>query len=140
MPDSNALLVKRIDMATHFAEVCAAHDITVKFTILEPGQGAYWARPEKKLIQTRPIKNTGFYVSGLHEIGHCVGKRQDRTRWSILMTEWFAWKWAMKTAIIWTDTAQRVMVAALEGYKSSATPEQIAEMPEDFHSIFLTGR
>ena len=139
MPDANGNLVKRIDMATHFAEICSEHGITVKFTTMEPGEGAYWARPSAKLIQTRPIKNTGFYVSGLHEVGHCVGKRQNRNRWSVLMSEWFAWKWAKENAIVWTDTAERVMVRALTGYRNSATADNVFAMPQDFHQLFETG-
>ena len=132
MPD----LVKRIDMANHFAELCAQHDITVKFTVAPPEAGAYWARPSLKTIQTRPIRNTGFYVSALHEIGHCIGCRQTR-HWSTLMREFYAWKWSKEHAIIWTDTAQRVMARALTGYKESATPAQIAEMPDSFHDIWI---
>ena len=36
----------------------------------------YYANPRKKHIQIRPTKNTGYYVSALHEIGHILGDDQ----------------------------------------------------------------
>ena len=135
MPDANGSLVKRIDMANHFAEICAEHGITVKFTLAEPNEGAYWARPHKKLIQTRPIRNTGFYVSGLHEIGHCVSRGQTG---NVLANEWDAWQWAKEHAIVWTDTASRIMRQALSGYESASSRSVRFGMPTEFHN-FMTG-
>lgn len=126
--------MKRIDMFIHFAEIAAAHNITVRFTT-EPPSVAYWANPAERMISTRPIKNTGYYVSGLHEIGHIVGPFQSSKN-SRLRQEWGAWMFAMSEAQIWTDTAQRIMVGAMTSYINSATPDQIRRMPESFHSIF----
>ena len=61
----------------------------------------------------RPTKNTGYYVSALHEIGHIVGKFQDRSQ---LTRELWAWVWARQNAIVWTETADRVMAGAMESY------------------------
>jgi hypothetical protein len=123
-------LIKRIDMAVSFMELAAEHSLTVTFTT-EPADRAYVAYPSQRRIKTRPIKNTGYYVSGLHEIGHCVGKRQS-SRWSTLMSEYYAWKWAMENAIVWTETADRVMRRALTGYMESATSAQRENMPDQF--------
>ena len=66
-------LVKRIDMALHVQELCAEHDITIKYQSLNDTDPRYYANPRHKLICIRPTKNTGFYVSALHEIGHLIG-------------------------------------------------------------------
>jgi hypothetical protein len=51
----------------------------------------------------------------LHEIGHIVGKRQgdNITR---LTQELYAWIWAKKNALVWTDTAERIMRSAMDSY------------------------
>ena len=51
----------------------------------------------------RPTKNTGYYVSTLHEIDTC-GENQSRDN-DLLGKEIGAWKYAMEQAIVWTDTA-----------------------------------
>jgi len=126
MPDQNGNTVKRIDMANHFAELAAEHRITVKFTLADPNQGAYFARRDSRMISTRPIRNTGFYISALHEIGHIVGPDQGGSR---LKAEWGAWRWAKENAIVWTDTAERVMKRALTSY---CTDRLVRDMPEEF--------
>ena len=117
MPDQNGNLVKRIDMAIHVMELCAEHKIKVRFTLEQPATG-YVADRQHRTIKTRPVRNTGFYVSALHEIGHIVGEHQtvDDSR---LMQEWYAWRFAKETALTWTDTAERVMKRALSSYCNS---------------------
>ncbi len=134
MPNANGELVKRIDMFIHFAELAATNHITVKYTLDEPSQGAYRADPRTKTIVTRPIRNTGFYVSGLHEMGHIVGPDQGQRRngVSLLKSEWGAWRWAKENAITWTDTAERVMKRALGGYTRGASGTTLEAMPADF--------
>lgn len=107
------MTVKRIDMALHVQELCAEHSISVKYQSLSDDLPRYWAQPASRRICIRPTKNTGYYVSALHEIGHIVGKFQDRSR---LTAELWAWVWARQNALIWTDTAERIMRQAMDTY------------------------
>ena len=109
------MTVKRIDRAMHIQELCATKGIQVKYQSLEEETPRYWARPASKLIQIRPTKNTGYYVSALHEIGHILGERQmQRNR--TLTKELYAWIWARETALVWTETAERIMRRAMDSY------------------------
>ena len=109
------MLVKRIDMALHVMELCATHNIQVKYQSLEDETPRYWARPLERKIQIRPTKNTGYYVSALHELGHILGERQmQRNR--RLTRELYAWIWAREKALVWTETAERIMRRAMDSY------------------------
>ncbi len=107
--------VKRIDMALHVQGLCAAHGITVKYQRLTDEVPRYYAQPQSRVIQIRPTKNTGYYVSALHEIGHIVGERQGPSI-STLTKELYAWIWARQNALVWTDTAERIMRRAMDSY------------------------
>ena len=107
------MTVKRIDMALHIQELCAEHNISVEYQSLNDAVPRYWARPSERRICIRPTKNTGYYVSALHEIGHIVGKFQDR---SLLTKELWAWVWARQNALVWTPTAERIMEQAMDSY------------------------
>jgi len=118
--------VKRIDMAIHIQEICAKYNITVRYQTLKDKQPNYYARPATKEIHVRPTKNTGYYVSTLHEIGHILGDYQG-AQWGtdyaglsqdkiILTKEIHAWVYARKNALVWTETAERVMRKAMDSY------------------------
>jgi hypothetical protein len=96
--------VKRIDMALHIQELCAEHGITVRYQSLSDSNPRYYARPSDRLIQIRPTKNTGYYVSALHELGHILGRFQSWEK-SRLTRELWAWVWARQNALVWTETA-----------------------------------
>ena len=113
-------LVKRIDMALHIQELCAKHKITVKYQPLDDITPCYYANQKTKVIMIRPTKNTGYYVSALHEIGHLVGENQSMDN-DLLEKEIGAWKYAMEQAIVWTDTATRIMKRALMSYGVTET-------------------
>ena len=108
-------LVKRIDMALHIQELCAVENITVSYQSLTETVPRYSAIPSRRHITIRPTKNTGYYVSALHEIGHILGDNQSRNN-TIKEKEIGAWIWAMLSAIVWTETADRVMAKALRSY------------------------
>ena len=108
-------LVKRIDMALHIQELCAVENITVIYQSLTETVARYSAIPSRRHITIRPTKNTGYYVSALHEIGHILGDNQSRNN-TTKEKEIGAWIWAMLSAIVWTDTADRVMAKALRSY------------------------
>ena len=118
--------VKRIDMAIHIQEICAKYNLTVRYQTLKDKQPNYYARPATKEIHVRPTKNTGYYVSTLHEIGHILGDYQG-AQWGtdyaglsqdkiILTKEIYAWIYARKNALVWTETAERVMRKAMDSY------------------------
>ena len=118
--------VKRIEMALHIQELCAAHDITVKYQSLSDDVPRYYAQQQGRVIQIRPTKNTGYYVSALHEIGHIVGERQG-PKTSTLTKELYAWLWARKNALVWTDTAERIMRRAMDSYGWTNRQKEIWE-------------
>ena len=107
-------LTKRIDMALHIQELCAIHNILVKYQSIHDDEPNYFANRQKRLIQVRPTKNTGYYVSTLHEIGHIVGDNQSNS--PRLTQELYAWVWARDNALVWTDTAERIMRRAMDSY------------------------
>jgi len=118
--------VKRIDMAIHIQEICAKYNLTVRYQTLKAKRPNYYARPATKEIHVRPTKNTGYYVSTLHEIGHILGDYQG-AQWGtdyaglsqdkiILTKEIHAWIYARKNALVWTETAERVMRKAMDSY------------------------
>ena len=109
------VLVRRIDMALHVQELCAVNHITVSYQSLDAEVPNYYANPRKKHIHIRPTKNTGYYVSALHEIGHILGDNQTYNN-TVKEREIGAWIWAMLNAKVWTDTADRVMSRALLSY------------------------
>ena len=108
-------LIKRIDMALHIQELCAVENITVSYQSLTETVARYSAIPSRRHITIRPTKNTGYYVSALHEIGHILGGNQSRNN-TTKEKEIGAWIWAMLNAKVWTDTADRVMARALSSY------------------------
>ena len=108
-------LVKRIDMAIHVQELCAKHDIRVRYQSLNEVIPRYYANQRDRNICIRPTKNTGYYVSALHELGHILGVNQSVEN-DTLEKEIGAWKYAMVNALVWTDTATRVMKKALMSY------------------------
>ena len=107
-------LIKRIDMALHIQELCAFYNIKVKYQSLHAETPNYFANRQKRLIQIRPTKNTGYYVSTLHEIGHIVGENQSNC--PRITQELYAWVWARNNALVWTDTAERIMRQAMDSY------------------------
>jgi hypothetical protein len=109
------MTVKRIEMALHVQELCAKNHITVMYQSLEDEIPRYFAQPQRKLIQIRPTKNTGYYVSALHEIGHILGKFQSEG-YPLIKRELYAWIYAMENALVWTETAERVMRKAMDSY------------------------
>jgi hypothetical protein len=123
--------VKRIEMFIHVAELAAENDIVIRFD--NNLATAYWARPRMRMISTRPIRNTGYYVSALHELGHILGTHQepDASRYH---SEIAAWRWAWENALLWTETADRIMHRALRGYytdvEASCLPQKLHEFME----------
>jgi len=130
-------LVKRIDMAIHVQELCAMHNITVKYQSLRHKVPQYYANQKDRLICIRPTKNTGYYVSALHEIGHIVGCNQS-SRHDTIEREIGAWKFAMCHALVWTETADRIMKKALMSY--GITNGQYSGILKECVSFALTFR
>ena len=89
-------------MALHIQELCAVENITVSYQSLTETVARYSAIPSRRHITIRPTKNTGYYVSALHEIGHILGDNQSRNN-TTKEKEIGAWIWAMLSAIVWTE-------------------------------------
>ena len=117
-------LVKRIDMALHVQELCAKNGITVSYVPLDDKRPFYCANRVRNSITIRPTKNTGYYVSALHEIGHIIGTNQ-RCYVSILTMEIWAWVYARQNALVWTETAERIMQRAMDSYGWTQREKQI---------------
>ena len=135
-------LIKRIDMALHVQELCAKHKITVEYQSLNETTPRYMANPNAKRIRIRPTKNTGYYVSALHEIGHVVWQNRNKlingaytydfhtesnddedvissytaNANSRIQCELQAWIYAFSNALTWTATAERIMRRAMDSY------------------------
>jgi hypothetical protein len=109
------MTVKRIDMALHVQQLCAENNITVTYQSMHDDIPRYYAQPASRLICIRPTKNTGYYVSALHELGHILGEKQGRED-PLLDKELYAWVWARQKALVWTDTAERIMRRAMDSY------------------------
>ena len=122
--------IKIIDMAIHIQEICAKYNITVRYQTLKDKQPNYYARPATKEIHVRPTKNTGYYVSTLHEIGHILGDYQG-AQWGIRTKEIHAWIYARKNALVWTDTAERVMRKAMDSYGWGEIEKKIWKLTTD---------
>ena len=105
--------VKRIDMAVHIQEICALNKIKVNYQSMDAIVPIYWANKKKREIQIRPTRNTGYYVSALHEIGHIIGDNQDL---DLIAKELWAWIYAKETAMVWTPTAVRIMRKSMDSY------------------------
>ena len=105
--------VKRIDMAVHIQEICALNKIKVNYQSMDDILPIYWANKKKREIQIRPTRNTGYYVSALHEIGHIIGDNQDL---DLIAKELWAWIYAKETAMVWTPTAERIMRKSMDSY------------------------
>ena len=117
-------LVKRIDMALHIQELCAVNNIQVKYQSLHDETPRYVANPSTRCITIRPTKNTGYYVSALHEIGHIIGDRQA-VHLPTLEKEVWAWVYARQNALVWTETAERIMQRAMDSYGWTQREKQI---------------
>ncbi len=135
-------LIKRIDMALHVQELCAKHKITVDYQSLDENVPRYMANINAKRILIRPTKNTGYYVSALHEIGHVVCQNRNKlingtytydlnndsndedmtlsytaNANSRVECELQAWIYAFSNALTWTATAERIMRRAMDSYR-----------------------
>ena len=100
-------------MAVHIQEICALNKIKVNYQSMDEIVPIYWANKKKREIQIRPTKNTGYYVSALHEIGHIIGDNQDL---DLIAKELWAWIYAKETAMVWTPTAERIMRKSMDSY------------------------
>ena len=66
-----------------------------------------------------PIRSALSYATALHEIGHVKGRYQNSR--NTMARERWAWQWARKHALIWTDAMERSAIAALAWYTARGT-------------------
>jgi hypothetical protein len=106
------------DMRSHVERVAQRHEISCcdhwikrpcdSYSIRERDGGA-------DEIQIAPIKSRLSYATALHELGHILGRYQDST-YSLTRERW-AWEWARRNALIWSDAMERYAINALQWIK-----------------------
>ena len=81
------------DIAKHIEELCEKHHITLL------NRSSYGGRASKRdrTISIKPVKTQRTYITGLHEIGHIVGRGRCGTR---LQREAAAWQYVLDTSIV----------------------------------------
>lgn len=100
------------EMRQHIAEVCRHHDVVVNYI----RRGGYAVRQMEE-IWIPAVKSTISYATALHELGHVLGGRYQRSR-KVMVRERDAWRWARSNALIWTPAMERSANKSLAWYKA----------------------
>jgi hypothetical protein len=101
----------RAEMHEHIVALCEKNGILIQWCV-KPNQA--WAIREGDEIKIPRIKSEISYAVGLHEIGHVLGQHQTSKR--VLVREGWAWRWARKNALIWSDRMERHARSAVDWY------------------------
>jgi hypothetical protein len=99
-------------MRRHVAQVCSRHDLVVRW-VSRPLKAHSFRKLEE--IWIVPIRSSLSYATALHEIGHVLGSHQGSK--SVVIRERWAWEWARKNAIIWTDAMERHARECIRWYR-----------------------
>jgi hypothetical protein len=105
------------DMRRHILALCKRHGIAVGYSRHE----AYATTRYRDKIVIYPIKSEVAYSIALHEIGHILGRHQTSLR--VLVKEEWAWRWARKHAIVWTQAMERDRLDSMAYYTLCADVE-----------------
>jgi hypothetical protein len=100
-------------MREHVIRLCIERDIVVTWCE-RPNQA--WASREIEEVCIPPILSEISYATAMHEIGHLLGRHQDSER--VLTRERWAWEWARKHALVWTNRMERTAVSSLDWYRA----------------------
>lgn len=100
--------MKTTGMQDHIERIANDNGIKVIFS-----KGRACACREEKYIKIPSVKSPTTYALALHELGHCLGKRQSDTR---LLSEIGAWEWAVENAHFWSPSMTKKMRRGLESY------------------------
>ncbi len=68
-------------------------------------------------IYIAPIRSVLSYATARHELGHQLGPHQRSSH--VLVREKAAWKWAKKSALLWSPRMQEYAEAAIEWYEEN---------------------
>jgi len=110
------------EMQAHITKI--ANENGIKIIASKGNRG--WACKEKKYIEIPTVKSPTTYALALHELGHCLGKRQSETR---LKSEIGAWEWAVKNALLWKPSMTKKMRRGLDSYVRKYTRVNYANDP-----------
>tara|TARA_Y100001938_G_scaffold145533_1_gene222394 strand:+ start:1534 stop:1938 length:405 start_codon:yes stop_codon:yes gene_type:complete len=114
--------MKATRMQAHIERI--ANDNGIKIIPSKSNRG--WACKEENYIEIPAVKSPTTYALALHELGHCLGKRQSETR---LKSEIGAWEWALENAFFWKPSMTKKMRRGLESYVRKFTRVKYANDP-----------
>jgi hypothetical protein len=111
------------EMRQHVLDVLERHEIGYNWC--RRATDAWGIGGEIREILTAPIKSGITYATALHEIGHVLGRHQGSR--NPMVRERWAWRWAQKNALAWTETMERDRLVSLEfaERKTRARPRPI---------------
>ncbi len=131
-------------LAEHAVDLAARHGLTVAAEFLEPH-----ARLARRAVHCEPIFCEEAYAVFLHEAAHVVlpeaDGRQHRHEYvssqpdgrqagalTIVAprAECAAWRWAFRSALVWTAAMQREAEISLESYRQGASEAERRAMDE----------
>jgi len=110
------------EMQAHITKI--ANDNGIKIIASKGNRG--WACKQEKYIKIPSVKSPTTYALALHELGHCLGKRQSETR---LKKEIGAWEWAVQNALFWKPSMTNKMRRCLDSYVTKYTRVNYANDP-----------
>ena len=111
-------------MASHVADLCAEHGIT----IVERASYGGWASKKSRTICIKPVKTQRTYIVALHEIGHIVGSGRSGTR---LEQEAAAWRFVLdRSAVALAPATYARMQRYLESYLWKAERSRRLSVPD----------
>ena len=122
MFDRREKATKTTRMQAHIERI--ANDNGIKIIASKSNRG--WACREEKYIEIPAVKSPTTYALALHELGHCLSKRQSDTR---LLSEIGAWEWAVENAFFWKPSMTKKMRRGLESYVRKYTRVKYANDP-----------
>jgi hypothetical protein len=99
------------NMREHVIALIKRHDIYANW-VGRPDRAQ--AVHEFEEIWIAPIYSEISYATALHEIGHILGRYQ--TSHSMLVRERWAWQWARRNALMWTQTMERSAATGMARY------------------------
>lgn len=102
-------------MHEHVMTICRTRDIVVTWCD-RPNRAI--AMREFDEVSIPRIRSVTSYATALHEMGHLFGRHQQSER--TLVRERWAWVWARKNALIWTDSMERYACTSLGWYARHA--------------------
>jgi hypothetical protein len=116
MPNASAL-------RQHVEELCSKTGIARQGHIFaSAGRDRALAYGTHLVIQFPTVRGPASYATALHEIGHCLGRHQDKSE---IQRGAAAWLWARRHALIWTPAMAKCALRALRSYAAAWQPQTV---------------